>query len=135
VLLAEDNPVNQRLAARLLEKRGHRVVVAANGLEALEMLERESFDIVLMDVQMPGMDGLEATAAIRVKERDGRPRIPVIALTAHALKGDREKCLAAGMDAYLSKPVRPMELDEMLENYVAHRLETTNSCERAEQRK
>jgi PAS domain S-box-containing protein len=133
VLLAEDNPVNQRLVVRLLEKRGHRVVVVANGLEALEMLERQKFDLVLMDVQMPQMDGLEATAAIREKERGGRPRTPVIALTAHAMKGDREKCLAAGMDAYLSKPMRPLELDEALENYVARRGETPKAHEPAEQ--
>jgi two-component system, sensor histidine kinase and response regulator len=96
VLLAEDNPVNQRLASRLLEKRGHSVVVAANGLEALEMIEKESFDLVFMDVQMPVMDGFEATAAIRKKEASSGVRLPIVALTAHAMKGDREKCLAAG---------------------------------------
>ena len=135
VLLAEDNLINQRLAVRLLEKRGHRVVVVVNGLEALEMLERQKFDLVLMDVQMPKMDGLEATAVIREKERGGRPRTPVIALTAHAMKGDREKCLAAGMDAYLSKPMRPLELDQVLENCVARRGETPKAHEPAEQGK
>ena len=107
VLLAEDNLVNQRLAVRLLEKRGHRVVVAATGLEALKALEKETFDLVLMDVQMPEMDGLEATAAIREKEKGTGLRQPVVALTAHAMKGDREKCMAGGMDGYLTKPIRP----------------------------
>ncbi len=119
VLLAEDNPVNQLLATRLLEKRGHRVVVAANGREALAALEKESYDLVLMDVQMPEMDGFEATAAIREKEKGSGIHQPVIALTAHAMKGDRERCLAGGMDGYLSKPIRLQELDELLEAYVA----------------
>jgi len=122
VLLAEDNPVNQLLASRLLEKRGHRVVVAANGREALAALEKESYDLVLMDIQMPEMDGLEATAAIREKEKGSGIHQPVIALTAHAMKGDRERCLAGGMDGYLSKPIRLQELDELLEAYVARRL-------------
>jgi CheY-like chemotaxis protein len=117
ILLAEDNQVNQRLAVRLLEKRGHRVVVASNGREALEALERHKFDLVLMDVQMPELDGLETTAAIRQKERTTGLHQPVIALTAHAMKGDREKCLAWGMDGYLSKPIRPKELDDVLERY------------------
>src|SRR5277367_1128591 len=124
VLLAEDNLVNQRLAVRLLEKRGHRVAVAATGLEALAALEKEKFDLVLMDVQMPEMDGLEATAAIRAKEKGTGMRQAVVALTAHAMKGDREKCLAAGMDGYLTKPIRPQELDQLLEVYVARRVET-----------
>jgi len=122
VLLAEDNPVNQLLASRLLEKRGHRVVVTANGREALAALEKESYDLVLMDVQMPEMDGLEATAAIREKEKGSGIHQPVIALTAHAMKGDRERCLAGGMDGYLSKPIRLQELDELLEACVARRL-------------
>ena len=121
VLLAEDNPVNQLLASRLLEKRGHRVVVAANGREVLAALEKESYDLVLMDIQMPEMDGLEATAAIREKEKGSGIHQPVIALTAHAMKGDRERCLAGGMDGYLSKPIRLQELDELLEAYVARR--------------
>jgi signal transduction histidine kinase/DNA-binding response OmpR family regulator len=124
VLLVEDNAVNQRLAARLLEKRGHRVVVAANGREALAALENKVFDLVLMDVQMPEMDGLEATAAIRKKERLSGKHLAVIALTAHAMKGDQERCLAAGMDGYLSKPIRPQELDAILDTYVAHRTGT-----------
>ncbi len=115
VLVAEDNVINQRLVSRLLEKRGHQVVVAANGREALEALERQSFDIVLMDLQMPELDGFEATAALRAREAGHGTHLPVIALTAHAMKGDRERCLAAGMDGYLSKPIRPQELDELLE--------------------
>jgi PAS domain S-box-containing protein len=129
VLLAEDNPVNQRLVVRLLEKRGHRVVVAANGLEVLDALGKESFDLVLMDVQMPEMDGLEATAAIREKEKGGGVHQSVIALTAHAMKGDRERCLAAGMDGYLSKPIRPQELDAILESYMEHRMGATHVLE------
>jgi signal transduction histidine kinase/DNA-binding response OmpR family regulator len=122
VLLAEDNAVNQRLAARLLEKRGHCVVVAANGQEALTALEKEKYDLVLMDVQMPVMDGLEATAIIRGKEKLSGNHQMVIALTAHAMKGDRERCLAAGMDGYLSKPIRPQELDAILDDYMARRM-------------
>ena len=94
VLLAEDNSVNQRLAVRLLEKQGHTVVVANNGVEALAALERQPFDLILMDVQMPEMDGFEATARIRAREADGGRRQPIIAMTAHAMKGDRERCLA-----------------------------------------
>jgi two-component system sensor histidine kinase/response regulator len=122
VLPAEDNAVNQRLAVRLLEKRGHSVVVAGNGREALNALEKESFDLVFMDVQMPEMDGLEATAAIREREKVSGHRQAIIALTAHAMKGDREKCIAGGMDGYLTKPIRPQELDEILGEYVARRL-------------
>ncbi|MGA2482316.1 MAG: response regulator [Candidatus Acidiferrales bacterium] len=123
VLVAEDNLVNQQLAKRLLEKRGHRVVVAANGREALAAVEKENFDLVLMDVQMPEMDGLEATAAIREKEKDNGARLPVVALTAHAMKGDRERCLAAGMDGYLSKPIRSQELDKVLDSCLMRRAE------------
>ncbi len=117
ILVVEDNLVNQRLVVRLLEKRGHRVVVAGNGREALASVEKEPFDIVLMDVQMPEMDGFEATAAIRRKEKTTGLHQIIVALTAHAMKGDREKCLAGGMDAYLSKPIRPQELDEVLARY------------------
>jgi CheY-like chemotaxis protein len=131
VLLAEDNLVNQRLVVRLLEKRGHRVVVASTGLEALQALEKGSFDLVLMDVQMPEMDGLEATAVIREKEKSSGLHQPVVALTAHAMKGDREKCMAGGMDGYLSKPIRPQELDQLLEIYVARRMETRNTVDTA----
>jgi two-component system, sensor histidine kinase and response regulator len=135
VLLAEDNLVNQRLAVRLLEKRGHRVAVAATGKEALAALEKASFDLVLMDVQMPEMDGLEATVAIRQKERASGAHQPIIALTAHAMKGDREKCLAAGMDGYLTKPIRPRELDQLLESYVAQRMEARSASETVPQEK
>jgi CheY-like chemotaxis protein len=118
VLLAEDNHVNQVLAVRLLEKRGFEVTVAENGHAALAALERGSFDLVLMDVQMPDMDGFQATAAIRAQEQSGGPHLPIIALTAHAMKGDEERCLAGGMDAYVSKPINSTELfqkiDELL---------------------
>src|SRR5579864_5216458 len=134
VLLAEDNAVNQRLAVRLLEKRGHRVSVAGNGFEALAAWRKGSFELVFMDVQMPEMDGYEATAAIRKEEKNSGGHVQVIALTAHAMKGDRDKCLAAGMDGYLSKPIRPQELDEVLEKQVA-RLRTPRAMEIAEQRK
>jgi signal transduction histidine kinase/DNA-binding response OmpR family regulator len=121
ILLAEDNLVNQRLATRLLEKRGHSVVLAAHGREAVSAFEKESFDLVLMDLQMPEMDGFEATAVIREKERVTGNHLPIVALTAHAMKGDREKCLEGGMDGYLTKPIRPQELDDLLESYVERR--------------
>jgi two-component system, sensor histidine kinase and response regulator len=110
VLLAEDNTVNQRLATRILEKRGHSAVVANNGKEAVKLLEREAFDLVLMDLEMPEMGGFEATAAIRARERPSGRHIPILALTAHAMKGDRERCLAAGMDGYVAKPIQAREL-------------------------
>jgi two-component system sensor histidine kinase/response regulator len=113
ILLAEDNPVNQKLAVRLLEKAGHRVHLAANGREAVTAFERSgdsSFDIVLMDMQMPEMDGMEAAAAIRDSEKRSGRRVPIIALTAHAMKGDKERCLRGGMDGYVSKPIRPDHL-------------------------
>jgi PAS domain S-box-containing protein len=114
ILLAEDNAVNQALVQRLLEKQGHTTVVAGTGREALQVLEKGSFDLVVMDVQMPEMDGLEATAALREKEKGTGRRLPVIALTAHAMKGDRERCLAAGCDAYLSKPIQTDQLQEAI---------------------
>ena len=116
VLLAEDNPINQRLVMRMLEKRGHSVTLAANGREAVQALAREPFDLVLMDVQMPEMDGFEATAAIRASERGGTRRQPIFALTAHAMKGVEERCIAAGMDGYLTKPLGAKELDRVLES-------------------
>ena len=121
VLLAEDNAVNQRLAASLLQRRGHKVTIAGNGREALAALERDRFDVVLMDVQMPEMGGFEATAAIRRRERDhGSMRMPIIAMTAHAMKGDRERCLAAGMDEYLTKPLDARLLCQTVEQMAAN---------------
>jgi signal transduction histidine kinase/ligand-binding sensor domain-containing protein/CheY-like chemotaxis protein len=105
ILLAEDNPVNQTIARRMLEKAGWSVEVVANGKQAVETALSQRFDVVLMDVQMPEMDGLEATALIRSREAKDRPRLPIVAMTAHAMSGDAERCLAAGMDAYLSKPI------------------------------
>jgi signal transduction histidine kinase/CheY-like chemotaxis protein len=115
VLLAEDNAVNQALAMRLLERRGYKVTLARNGREALEAFEREPFDVILMDVQMPEMDGFAATAAIREKEKSTDSHIPIIAMTAHALKSDQDRCFAAGMDGYVSKPIRTSELFGMIE--------------------
>jgi PAS domain S-box-containing protein len=114
ILLAEDNPVNQKLAIRLLEKRGHTVRLANNGREAIDFWEHESFDVVLMDVQMPEMGGFEATGHIRAREFDSRRHIPIVAMTANAMKGDRERCLEAGMDDYISKPIRAEELFRLL---------------------
>jgi CheY-like chemotaxis protein/HPt (histidine-containing phosphotransfer) domain-containing protein len=110
ILLAEDNVVNQRLAVRLLTKRGHDVVVVTTGREVLAALEQHLFDLLLMDVQMPELGGLETASLIREKEQGTSRHIPIIAITAHALKGDRERCLAAGMDGYISKPIRSSEL-------------------------
>jgi two-component system, sensor histidine kinase and response regulator len=115
ILLAEDNLVNRNLALLLLEKRGHRVTVAGDGRRAVTLFEQESFDLILMDVQMPEMDGYEATAAIRDRERYTNSRIRIVAMTAHAMKGDRERCLAAGMDGYLSKPIRRKDLLDVVE--------------------
>jgi len=115
VLLAEDNAVNQLVALRLLEKHGHVVTVAANGRKALEALEKETYDIVLMDIQMPEMDGWEATRAIRETEKASGEHIPIVAMTAHAMKGDKERCFAAGMDYYLTKPIRTKDLLATLE--------------------
>jgi CheY-like chemotaxis protein len=118
ILLAEDNPVNQVLARRLLEKRGHAVVLAATGREALDELRQTTFDLVLMDVQMPEMDGFEATAAIRRLETGTGRHVPIVAMTAHAMKGDRERCLEAGMDDYVSKPMQTHELFFVIEKLV-----------------
>jgi CheY-like chemotaxis protein len=114
LLLVEDNSVNQKVAACLLRKQGHTFTLAQNGIEAVEAVHRENFDAVLMDVQMPGMDGLEATRQIRTREAGGSRRLPIIAMTAHVMKGDRERCMSAGMDAYLPKPVDLLELSRVL---------------------
>jgi len=119
ILLAEDGLVNQKVAVKLLERRGHEVAVANTGEEALDALARDHFDLVLMDVQMPAMDGFEATVAIREREQTAGGHLPIIAMTAHAMKGDRERCLAAGMDGYLSKPFRPHELFRAVEQFEA----------------
>jgi signal transduction histidine kinase len=117
ILLVEDNRVNQKIAIRLLEKRGHHVILAVNGKEALESLAHASFDLVLMDVHMPDMDGIEATTTLREKEKSTGLHQTVIAMTALATKGDRERCLAAGMDGYLSKPIDLQQLDDVLAAY------------------
>ncbi len=123
ILVAEDNSVNQRLAARLLEREGHTVTIAGSGQEALESFEehqfaRSRFELILMDVQMPGLDGLQATARIREKERDSGHRVPIVAMTAQAADSDRLRCLEAGMDAYVAKPVHVPELMKMIESVV-----------------
>jgi PAS domain S-box-containing protein len=119
LLLAEDNPVNQILVSRLLERRGYHVVVAENGREALAALDRQPFDLALMDIQMPEMDGFEATQAIRLRETDTGHHLPIIALTAHAMKGDRERCLEGGMDDYVPKPIRPQDLYRIIEDQLS----------------
>jgi CheY-like chemotaxis protein len=116
ILLAEDNPVNQRVARALLQRWGYTVSCANNGIEAVRLLDEQTFDLVLMDVQMPEMNGFEATAAIRAREAGTGQHLPVIAMTAHAMKGDRENCLQAGMDAYVSKPIKPDLLAETIES-------------------
>jgi CheY-like chemotaxis protein/HPt (histidine-containing phosphotransfer) domain-containing protein len=115
VLLAEDNPINQALVRNLLEKQGHEVVSALNGREAASLCAAGRFDVVLMDVQMPVMDGFQATAAIRELEANSGRRVPIVGVTAHAMKGDRERCLDAGMDGYVTKPVRPEALFAAIE--------------------
>ena len=115
ILLAEDNLVNQKIAVRRLERMGHQVAVASNGHEALTLYKKSNFDCILMDIQMPEMDGYEATSAIRSFEQaKAKAPIFIIAMTAHAMKGDKEKCLAAGMDSYISKPFRADTLNELL---------------------
>jgi two-component system sensor histidine kinase/response regulator len=116
VLLAEDNAVNRTLAVRLLEKRGHRVTTATNGQEAVEAFQRQHFDLILMDIQMPEMDGLEATATIRTLQTGSGVRTPIVALTAHALNGDREKCLESGMDGYVAKPIQAAVMYKVMDD-------------------
>jgi CheY-like chemotaxis protein len=121
VLVAEDNPVNQRLTQHLLERRGHQALLVSNGREAIAQLASQRFDLVLMDLQMPEMDGFEATAAIREAETRSGTRVPIVALTAHAMRGDRQRCLDADMDGYVSKPIRAFELFEVIDTVVAAR--------------
>jgi CheY-like chemotaxis protein len=132
ILLAEDNAINREVAVRLLGKRGHVVTVTENGKEAVAALDAgpEQFDVVLMDVQMPEMDGFEATAAIRENEKSTGKHIPIIAMTAHAMKGDRERCLAAGMDAYVSKPVQFDELIQVTESFSETEVPAVETAER-----
>jgi CheY-like chemotaxis protein len=115
ILLAEDNVINQKLASRTLENRGHSVTIAHNGREVLAALAAQRFDVVLMDVQMPEIDGFEATAELRKREFATGGHTPIVAMTAHAMKGDRERCINAGMDEYICKPVRPAELFAAIE--------------------
>jgi CheY-like chemotaxis protein len=121
VLVAEDNPVNEAVIVRVLEKMGHAPTMAHNGREAVSLAANGKFDLVFMDVQMPEMDGLAATAAIREGERCSGTHLPIFAMTAHAMKGDREQCLAAGMDGYMTKPVRFSEIQQTLEAVAAER--------------
>jgi CheY-like chemotaxis protein len=114
ILLAEDNVVNQKLALRLLQQMGYRADVASNGIEAIECIERQRYDVVLMDVQMPEMDGLEASRRITARWPDAARRPRIVAMTANAMQGDREECLAAGMDDYVTKPIRVEALVQAL---------------------
>ena len=120
ILLAEDNPANQKLAAYILQDRGHTVEIVGDGQQALSMAQQNHYDVILMDVQMPGMDGLEATKTLRAQEA-GQRRVPIVAMTAHAMKGDRERCLAAGMDGYLSKPIDGYAMITLVENLASDR--------------
>jgi two-component system sensor histidine kinase/response regulator len=122
ILLAEDSLINQKLAIGLLERWGHRVTVASNGNEAVRLSGNEEFDLILMDVQMPELDGLDATREIRKREEKSGIHLPIIAMTAHAMKGDRELCLAAGMDGYLMKPIRAEQLFRQIEDATDDRL-------------
>jgi len=117
VLLAEDNEINQQVAVEFLQMRGHQVRIANNGKEVLQALATDRFDIILMDVQMPQMDGFQATAAIREKEKTTGNHIPIVAMTGYAMKGDRQRCLDGGMDAYICKPIRSQELFEIVESF------------------
>jgi CheY-like chemotaxis protein len=131
ILLAEDNLINRLVAVRLLEKRGHTIAVAVNGREVLAALDGTAsapFDVILMDVQMPDMDGFEATAAIRQNEKILGTHIPIVAMTAHAMKGDRERCIAAGMDGYVSKPIQAAELFEAIAGLMPATLATPSDA-------
>jgi CheY-like chemotaxis protein len=122
--VAEDNHVNQTVAVRILGKMGHSAVVANNGKEVLSLLAQQTFDLVLMDIQMPEMDGLTATKKIREGELQSHSHMPIIAMTAHAMKGDRERCLEGGMDGYVSKPIVGKELEEAIASAVKSRSDT-----------
>jgi len=127
ILIAEDNLVNQVVASRMLMKLGHSIVIASNGVEALRLLQQRRFDLVLMDIQMPEMDGLTATKRIREDEASGGSRIPIVALTAHAMAGDRERYLASGMDGYISKPITTLELQSVIADVIRKREDTASS--------
>lgn len=115
ILVAEDNPINQRVAGQMLHRAGHRVTMLDNGREVLDAVQRQTFDLLLLDIQMPELDGWEVTRLIRAAEAEqNRTRLPIIAMTAHAMPGDRERCLAVGMDGYLAKPIDVAQLDELL---------------------
>jgi two-component system, sensor histidine kinase and response regulator len=119
ILVAEDNPINQRVASQMLHRAGHRVTMLDNGREVLDAVQRQTFDLLLLDIQMPELDGWEATRLLREAEAEqNRPRLPIIAMTAHAMPGDRERCLAAGMDGYLAKPIDVAQLDELLSDHL-----------------
>jgi CheY-like chemotaxis protein len=124
LLVAEDNSVNQKLIRRVLEKRGHSVAVASNGLEALACLADQRFDMLLLDLQMPELDGMEVCKRIRAVEKDTGAHLPIVALTAHAMNSDRETCLHAGMDGYLSKPIQMEELAAALRTVSPNRAAT-----------
>jgi CheY-like chemotaxis protein len=123
ILLAEDNEVNRLVATAILQKKGHEIVHAENGAKALEAVRQSRFDLILMDVQMPDMDGLQATAAIRALEQSSGRHTPIVAMTAHAMKGDRERFLAAGMDDYIAKPINSQELLAILSRVTARKPE------------
>jgi two-component system, sensor histidine kinase and response regulator len=116
ILVAEDNPVNQQLVLQILGHRGHTILVAENGKQAVAAVERHAFDLVLMDVQMPEMGGIEATQRIREHEKSTGAHLPILAMTAHAMEGDRERCLAAGMDGYIAKPIEPKTFLDTVES-------------------
>ena len=118
ILLAEDSLVNQKVAVGLLSKQGHQVDIAINGVQAVEAWENGDYELILMDIQMPEMDGIEATRVIRQREHGTDSRIPIIAMTANAMKGDRQECLSAGMDDYVSKPFKPADLFAAVHKYL-----------------
>ena len=121
ILVADDNLVNQKVASRLLEKRGHKVTLASNGRDVLTLLEKQSFDLILMDVQMPVMSGVDATTEIRRRELETGHHVPIYAVTANAMKGDRERYIGSGMDGYLSKPIEVDKLDQLLRENAARK--------------